>query len=412
MNPFEKFLQTKGYTLAQFEGFDETKQAGIQNEYLGHLETQIESLKTSNTDVTALKAEIETLKTGAVTTEQVAKLEQEIKVLQDAMVKEAKPETLFDEVKSKKDEIIKLVKGEVSEVVLKADTTRASITSSASQNLLSGIGQLGVKVRGLYDLFRKVNLSTSANDAGKVVYHDWDEDTTVRAAAMMAEGGTFPESTAKFAKYSIDLKKIGDTLPVSEEFGEDEASAAAELEMFLETNVESKVDAQIATGDGTGQNLTGLYTSAPAYTAAASGISDANIYDLVKKVRTDITFNRGSKYRPNFVAMNDNMIDKLQLKKDANDNYIFPDKTNIGSMIIVSDNNLADNTLVVGDSRYATIYEKGGVTLERVYVNAQAIEDMQTIKARKRMLLLIRNVDKTGFRKVTSVSAALATLAT
>jgi len=320
--------------------------------------------------------------------------------------------TFTDEVKEKKDEILGLIKGtNQKEIVIKADTVRASITSSASQNKLNTIGQLGTKLRGLYDVFKKVNLG-NGDDAGKVVYHDWDEATTVRAATMVAEGGTFPESTAKFAKYSIELKKIGDSLPVSEEFGEDEASAAAELEMFVETNVESKVDEQIALGTGIGENLTGLIASVPAYTPVASGISDANIYDLVKKVRTDIVFNRGSKYRPDFVAMNANVIDSLQLKKDANDNYIFPDKTNIGSMVIIEDNNLADNTLVVGDSRYGSIYEKGGLTLSRVYVNAQAVEDMVTIKARKRMLFLVRNVDKTGFRKVTSVSAALGTLAT
>lgn len=296
-------------------------------------------------------------------------------------------------------------------MVLKADTVRASITNSASQNKLNTIGQLGTKLRGLYDVFKKVNLG-NGDDAGKVVYHDWDEATTVRAAAMVAEGAVFPESTAKFAKYSIELKKIGDTLPVSEEFGEDEASAAAELEMFVETNVESKVDEQIALGSGVGENLTGLVASVPAYVPVASAISDANIYDLVKKVRTDIVFARGSKYRPDFVAMNANVIDSLQLKKDANDNYIFPDKANIGSMVIVEDNNLADNTLVVGDSRYGSIFEKGGLTLSRVYVNAQAIEDMVTIKARKRMLFLVRTVDKTGFRKVTNVNAALVTLAT
>lgn len=182
--------------------------------------------------------------------------------------------------------------------------------------------------------------------------------------------------------------------------------------MFVETNVESKVDEQIALGSGVGENLTGLVASVPAYVPVASAISDANIYDLVKKVRTDIVFARGSKYRPDFVAMNANVIDSLQLKKDANDNYIFPDKANIGSMVIVEDNNLADNTLVVGDSRYGSIFEKGGLTLSRVYVNAQPIEDMVTIKARKRMLFLVRTVDKTGFRKVTNVNAALVTLAT
>lgn len=365
--------------------------------------------KAIKTAVDAVKTELKEEVDKA--TEKATQLSLEVEELKTKGAKEIK-KTLAEEVKGKKSEIIDLVKGvNHSEVTLKADTVRASIANSASQDFLTGIGQLGAKPRSLYDLFPKVQMG-DGNDAGKVVYHDWDESTTVRAAAMVAEGGTFPESTAKFAKYSIDLKKIGDTLPVSEEFGEDEVSAAAELDMFLETNIKTKEDSQIALGDGTGENLTGLVTSAPAYVPVASGIADANIYDLVKKVRTDITFNRGSKYSPDFVAMNANVLDQLQLKKDANDNYVFPDKTNIGSMIIIEDNNLADNTLVVGDKRYARIYEKGGLQLSRVYVNAQAVEDMITIKARKRMLFLIRNVDKTGFRKVTNITTALATLAT
>jgi len=327
-------------------------------------------------------------------------------------VENEKPITLFDEVKQRKSEITGLVKGEVGkEIVLKADTVRASITNSASQNKLTTIGQLGVKLRALYDIFRKVNLG-NGDDAGKVVYHDWDEATTVRAATMVAEGDAFPESTAKFAKYSVDLKKIGDTLPVSEEFGEDEASAAAELEMFIETNVETKVDSQIAVGAGTGENLTGLVTYAPAYTAVASGITDANIKDLVRKMRTAIVKTRGSKYKPDFVAANSDVIDQYMLKKDGNNNYMFDANTGtIAGLTIVEDNNLADNTLVVGDSRFGTIYEKGGLTLSKVYINAQAVEDMMTIKARKRLLFLIRNVDKTGFLKCTDIDAALATLA-
>lgn len=387
---------------------------------LGEKIDQFKSESVSKQDYDTLKQELETLKTNGVEKSAIDGIQEKLDEL-GLSLKELEtkgepnnPRTIFEEVSEKKDEIKALVKGGTEkEIVLKADTLRSSISNSASINFLPTIGQLGVKLRALYDLFRKVQLPTTANDAGKVVYHDWDESTTVRAAAMTAEGAAFPESTAKFAKYSIDLKKIGDTLPVSEEFGEDEASAAAELEMFLNTNVTSKEDSQIALGDGTGQNLTGLVTSAPAYTAAAAGITDANIKDLVRKMRTTIVKGRGSKYSPNFVAANSEVIDQYILKKDGNNNYMFDAATGtIGGILIVEDNNLADNTLVVGDSRFGTIYEKGGIVLSKVYAGDQAIEDMMTLKARKRMLFLIRNVDKTGFLKCTDIDAALATLAT
>ena len=115
---------------------------------------------------------------------------------------------------------------------------------------------------------------------------------------------------------------------------------------------------------------------------------------------------------PNICVMNANTMDELHLTKDQNDNYVFRDVMNIGNIILIEDNNMADNVLVVGDSRYGRIYEKGGVVLSRGVVDAQFGEDMISIKARTRLLFLIRNVDKTGFRKVTDIAAALVTLAT
>ena len=54
----------------------------------------------------------------------------------------------------------------------------------------------------------------------------------------------------------------------------------------------------------------------------------------------------------------------------------------------------------------------GGVVLSKGYGANQFTEDMMTLKARKRLAFLIREADKTGFKRVTSISAALVTLAT
>jgi len=318
---------------------------------------------------------------------------------------------LKTEVKANLTKISDIAKGNSSgEIELKAVTNRASVTNSTSSMTIDGVGQLGVKRRSLYNILTKRPVSDGDNQ-GKVRYTDWDEATTVRAAASVAEGVVFPESTAKFREYTTDLIKIGDTLPVTEEFFEDEVTLSNELEMFLDTNVNSVIDDQIINGGGAG-DITGLLASTPAYVPVASGISDANIYDLVKKVSTDITFNRGSKYAPDMVVANANVLDKLWLHKDANDNYVFRDIQRIGSIELVEDNNMPDNQLVVGDKRYARLYEKPGVVITRGMVDKQFTEDMLTLKARKRLLFLIRVADRTGFRKVTDVDAALTVLET
>lgn len=323
-----------------------------------------------------------------------------------------KEKTLSQEIKENKEDIAKIAKGGAGEVEIKTLVTRASVVDSPSGFMLPDIGQLGVKERSLYNILPKVQVSDS-NTHGNVRYRDWDEATIVRAADMVAEGAAFPESTAAFRWYSLPLRKVGDTLPVTEEFYEDEAQAAAELEMFLQINVNTKIDDQLVNGDNTGQNLAGILNTSPIYTAVASGIPAANLKDLTIKMRNDITRTRGSKYRPDMVLVSSSTMEDLVLAKDANNNYIFDENTGtLAGMIVVVDENMGDNQVMVGDRRYARIYERTGLVLSRGMVNNQFNEDELTLKARKRMLLLVREVDKTGFRKVTDVDAALALLST
>ena len=384
----------------------------ITQEQLDALSAKVEGYKAQDVEVSALKAELEALK-GKETIEKSVfeNLQEQVNQLKEMGTQSVTVKTLVEEIKENKDALKNIAKGGNAEVVLKADTLRASIATNPHVELVDGIGQLQRKKRSLYDLFRKIPVG-AGNHNGTVAYVDWDEATTVKAAASVAEGVAFAESTAKFKGYTLALQKIGDSLPVSEEFFNDEVMAAAELEMFLDANVLDKVASQIVVGDNTGTNLKGLVSSAPAYTAAASGITDANIYDLIAKVTEDITSVGGAKYQPDFVAMNIADINKLKLKKDTTYNYVFNfNDPRIGALNIVEDNNVVANTLYLGDSRFARIYEMGGVVVSKGYNGTDFAEDMLTLKARKRLALLVREADKTGFRKVASISAALTTLA-
>jgi len=340
-----------------------------------------------------------------------------IKSLIERSVTSNKKKTLVAEIKENKEAIIKLFKQspESGEILVKALTNRAAITDNEAAIDIPEITQLAHKKLSMYETLPKLTVGRGTHN-GTVRYYDWDDATTVRAAAMVAEGAAFPESTAKWQKYSIDLKKIGDTLPVTEEFFEDEVSFSAELEMFLRINVDLVINQQLTTGDGTGNNMTGLYTSANTYTPVASGISDASIYDLAVKVSEDITTNYGSKYMPNVIYLNISDINKYRLKKDANENYILPpfvdaNGRNIDGMQVIENNFMTANTMLLGDNRFARIYEMAGTEISRGHKGDQFVEDEITLKARRRMLLLVKNQDKLGFRKVTSISGALTTLA-
>ena len=213
-------------------------------------------------------------------------------------------------------------KGKDFEFTVKADTLRASVVGNQAALDLTDVGQLAHRKLTVYDIFRKVPVPAGSN--GVVRYVDWDDATTVRAAAAIAEGAAFPESTAKWATYTLALQKVGDIIPMSEELMYDAPLFAAELQNFLETNVAIKVDTDLVTGNGTAPNINGLKAQIPNYTPVAAGITDASIYDLLVKLRETISAPYGSKYSPNVALMNIADINKMKLKKDANLNYVLP----------------------------------------------------------------------------------------
>ena len=374
------------------------------------IQEQIENAQKNN----ASKEDIQKLEdTNAKIVKEIEELSIRMKSLTEAPAAGAdKRLAAAKELVSKTREVLS---GAIKEYVAKALTLRSSITNNSQAVDLTDVGQLATRRLAMYDLFPKFPVG-DGNHNGTIRYYDWDEATTVRAAAMRAEGAAFPESTATWKRGTITLQKVGDTLPVTEEFLTDEVMFAAELDFFLQTNVALVVDSQIANGDGLSNNLTGLVTSAPAFTAVASGITDASIYDLIVKVSESITTTGGAKYVPNFAVMNIADINKMKLKKDANYNYVLPpfvtrDGQEVAGIVVIEANCITANTMVVGDSRFGRIYETPGVEITRGHVGTQFTEDEITIKARKRLAFLIREADKSGFRKVTSISAALTTLA-
>lgn len=421
---WKQFLQNKDLSSEEYAKKSVEEMASLQAEYqkslIDDLNSKVDKASTK-TDVEAVKTSFETYKAeleDLQIKESLEEFTEKIAILEEKTSNSGLDErkTIREVLEANKDAVIEAFKnGKTHEFTVKATATTASVTDNSAAQRENDISPLAVKKLSIYDLFRKVRVGRNNN--GTVTYYDWDEATTARAAAMVSEGGTFPESTAAWIEYAIKLKKIGDSIPVTEEFKYDTAMFADELRSFLEVNVKLEEDSQLLSGDNTGNNLAGLDFYAPAYVPVASGIADASHYDLAVKVAEDITKGKGNKFRPNFMLANLTEINKMRLKKDANNNYVMPpfvDRNGnvVAGITVVEDNGLADNTLIIGDNRYGKIYEdEDGYTFSTALVNNQFLTDQETLKARKRVAFLIRNSEKAGFRKVTDVAAALTTLA-
>ena len=141
------------------------------------------------------------------------------------------PKSVFEALTSAKDDIKKVTQGLKGEVLIDinaADTLRTSVSNNDLSQNLPDIGQLAIRKLPMRTLCRAIQMSGD-NDNGVIRYTDWDEATST-VAAMRGEGDKYPESSAKWKQYTRELKKIGDTLPISEEMLDDMASLAAEVE--------------------------------------------------------------------------------------------------------------------------------------------------------------------------------------
>jgi hypothetical protein len=387
---------------------DAFKETSVSKEDLATLKQEFETLKSQGADVTALKGQIDEL---ALT-------------LKDVQEKgNANQESFLEIVKANREKINASTKekgtGKECEIVVKADTVRASIANNGAALQLGMNTLLATRKLVVYDLFQKIPVPKNAN--GVIRYVDWDSATIARAAAAIAEGGVFPEDTAKWVTNTLTIQKVGTSIPISEEFAYDDEMYVAEVANFIENDVNIKVDTDLITGNGTAPNIAGLNSQCTTYTAAASGIADASIYDLIVDMKRSITATGGSKFSPDFALMNVVDINKMLLKKDVNRQYVAPpfasssngtSEFTVAGVRIIECNAVTANTMIVGCSAFAKIYEEPGIVVATGYDGADWSSDLMTMKARRRMNLLVRVQDRVGFARVASISAALTTLAT
>src|SRR5690606_30783789 len=171
MNPFEKFLKEKGYTVASFKALDTEKQADLQNEYLGSIEAKLEkSLKQEDID-NAVKKQIdefkkenegkesEELKTLRTTVDEQGKKIVELNKSQgenstNRETAEASFKKAYDEAKGEAEE---MAKGEPVKIGLKdiASTSVMSVTTVSSGDFPAA-GSSGVITSVMYARWARV----------------------------------------------------------------------------------------------------------------------------------------------------------------------------------------------------------------------------------------------------------------
>lgn len=229
-----------------------------------------------------------------------------------------------------------------------------------------------------------------------------EETTRTHGAAETAEGVTYAESTFAFTERSSDVRKITDSLPVTDEQLEDVPMMSGYVNGRLTFGVRQRLDTQVYVGNGTAPNLRGIVNVAGIQTHArgADPVPDA-FYKAMTKVRT------GALAVPTHHVMHPEDWQGVRLMRTTDGVYIWGSPSESGpdrmwGLPVVQAEARAAGAGLVGSFQPAFIsaFERSGVDIQVGYTGTQFVEGKRTVRSDMRAALVLFRppafVDVTG----------------
>ncbi len=216
------------------------------------------------------------------------------------------------------------------------------------------------------------------------------ETTRTSNAAEMAEAGTYAEDAYVLTQKDSPVRKIGTSIPVTDEQLTDVAMVESYLNGRLQFGIRQRLDSQVIVGDGTGVNLTGITNTAGIQTQALSAepVPDT-IYKALDLVR--IT----GRAVPNAVMMHPTNWQAIRLLRTSDGVYIWgsPSETGIPrlwGLPVVQPESLTVGTALVGDfANFCSLFELRGIELKMGFNSTDFITGKQTMRADLRTAFVV-----------------------
>jgi HK97 family phage major capsid protein len=214
--------------------------------------------------------------------------------------------------------------------------------------------------------------------------------TLTNAAAMVAELGLKPESDMTFEDKTFPVRKIAHTAKLSDEILEDAAAIQSYVDMQMIEGLRDVEDVQLLKGNGTGQNLTGVYTAATAYTRTTVGDT------LIEVFRRALTQLRLARHQASGLVLNPVDWEEVQLLKGSDGHFIWvnvgtTNEPRIWGLPVRDTTALAENEWLMGNFRRgAQIFDRMDARVEMTNTNEDDfVKNRVTIRAEERLALVI-----------------------
>lgn len=249
----------------------------------------------------------------------------------------------------------------------------AFVTNDRFQPLTDLVGERELTIRDLVtkgttdsDTVEYVRVTSKTNNAAAVAEATTaapgtsTANTTTGAITTTTPSGTKPESAMALEVVTTTVKTLAHWIPITKRAASDAGQVRTMVDNFLRIGLAEVEETQMLSGDGAGENLTGILNTAGVLTVGSAGTDLDAIVDGIRTVR--VTGRR----RPNglLIHPNDWYSTGFVLAKDTAGNYLIADPANdpasrpLWGLRPVITEAMPENTALVGDFRFAVLWDR------------------------------------------------------
>ena len=237
---------------------------------------------------------------------------------------------------------------------------------------------------------------------------EWVQQANAEGApAMTAEGAAKAQIDFELVLASAAVRKVTAYIKVSKEMLDDIPLMESEINQELSERINLTIDAQLLSGDVTGQNLTGILTNATAFapgtfaTGAVNQVTTPINADVLRVAINQISI---ALFQANYIVMNPSDVTAMDLAKGTDGHYVLPPfSTNANTVVkgipVVANTGVTEGDYLVGDFTKAGVRFREGLSFDVGYENDDFTKNFVTILAEARLVQRVKSNHYPAFVK-------------
>jgi HK97 family phage major capsid protein len=273
-------------------------------------------------------------------------------------------------------------RGELGELAIKTLITSADLTPLEDRR--PGIVPSAQEERTVADL-----MLAGTTTAQKVTY--FEETTFTNSAAETEEGTAKPESALDFTLREDNVRKIATWVPVTDEMMEDVPTFESYLRARLAFMVRQREELQLLRGNGSGQNILGLYNRTGVQTV--TGYGSSTIDSILRAI---VEIQKDAFVEPTAMVIHPLDWFDVRTSKDTTGNYLLgpatqdPDTARPWGLQVRVTTNALENTALVGAFNQAQVFRRSGIAVAISTENEDYfIYNKLAVRAEERLALAV-----------------------